>query len=116
MYLDALKIFKIFANEDPKTYMFNVSEVKNNIGNFFMISGDLEKAESYLSKALKADPSNSEILYSIASLESLRNNQIRALELLTKVLELDNSYVERVNIDERFDNIRNLKEFKDLIS
>jgi len=116
MYLNALKIFKIFAKEDPNTYLFNVSEVKNNLGNFFIISGDLEKAESYLSKALKADPSNSEILYSIAILESLRNNQIRALEILTKVIELDNSYVERVMLDERFDNIRNLKEFKDLIS
>ncbi len=116
MYLNALKIFKIFAKEDPNTYLFNVSEVKNNLGNFFIISGDLEKAEAYLSKAFKADPSNSEILYSIAILELLRNNQIRALEILTKVIELDNSYVERVVLDERFDSIRNLKEFKDLIS
>jgi hypothetical protein len=62
------------------------------------------------------DPTNSEILYSIASLESLRNNQIRAIEILAKVIDLDNRYVERVISDERFDNIRTLKEFKALIS
>ena len=65
---------------------------------------------------MKNDPTNSEILYSIASLESLKNNQIKALEMLTKAIELDNSYVERVISDERFDNIRALKEFKDLIN
>ena len=116
MYLDALKIFKIYAKEDPNTYLFNVAEVQNNLGNSFMISGDLEKAESYLNKALKVDPTNSEILYSIARLESLRNNQSRAIEILAKVLELDISYIERVISDDRFENIRTLKEFKALIS
>jgi len=115
MYLDALKIFKIFAKEDPKTYLYNVTDVQNNLGNLFMILKNLEKAGYYLVKAFKKDPTNVEILYNTACLESLRNNQVKALELLTKVIELDKNCIERALKDKRLDNIRNLKEFKDLI-
>ncbi len=115
MYLDALKIFKIFAKEDPKTYLYNVADVQNNLGNIFMILKNLEKAEQYLNKAFKKDPTNLDILYNIACLESLRNNQGKALELLMKVVELDKNYIERVLSDDRFDNIKDSKEFKELI-
>jgi len=115
MYLDALKIFKIFAKEDPKAYLYNVADVQNNLGNLFMILKNLEKAEYYLNKAFKKDPANVEILYNIACLESLRNNQVKALELLTQVIELDKKYIERTLLDDRFDNIKDSKEFKELI-
>jgi len=75
----------------------------------------LKKAESYLNKALKTDPTNSEIFYNIACLESLKNNQANALELLGKVIELDKTYIQRALSDKKFDNIKNLKEFKELI-
>ncbi len=114
-YLDALKIFKIFAKEDPKTYYYNVTDVQNNLGNLFLNLRNLEKAEHYLNKAFKKDPTNSEILYNIACLESLKNNQVKALELLIKALEIDESYIERASVDKRFENIRDLKEFKELI-
>jgi len=115
-YLEALKIFKIFANEDPKTYSYNVADVQNNLGNLFLILRNLDKAESFLNKALKKDPANIDILYNLACLESLRDNQIKALEILTKVVEFDKNYIEKAKQDKRFDNIRNLKEFKDLIT
>ena len=115
MYLEALKIFKIFAKETPKIYLSNVADVQNNLGDLFILLRNLEKAEYHLNKALKADPINSEILYNIACLESLRNNQVKALELLTKLIEFDKEYIERALLDERFDNIRDLKEFKELI-
>jgi tetratricopeptide (TPR) repeat protein len=80
-----------------------------------MILKNLEKAESYLNKAFKKDPANIEILYNIACLESLRNNQVKALELLTKLIELDENYIERALSDDRFDNMRESQEFKELI-
>lgn len=115
MYIDALKIFKEYAKEDPKTYLYNVADVQNNLGNLFLILGNLEKAENSLKKAIKADPTNIDILYNIACLESLRNNQAKALELLSKAIELDKIYIERASSDEKFDNIRDLQEFKELI-
>ncbi|NVM37748.1 MAG: tetratricopeptide repeat protein [Candidatus Lokiarchaeota archaeon] len=114
-YLDALKIFKIFAKEDPKTYSYNVADVQNNLGNIFLNLRNLEKAEYYLNKAIKKDPTNSEIMYNIACLESLKNNQVKALELLTKAFEIDKNYIEKASVDKRFDNIKDLKEFKELI-
>jgi len=115
MYTNALKIFKTFAKEDPKTYKYNVTEVQNNLGYLFLDAKNYEKAEHYLNKALKKDPSNSEILYNTACLESLKNNQVKALELLMKVLEIDKNYLERASVDKRFDNIRDSKEFKELV-
>ncbi len=114
-YLDALKIFKFFAKEDPKTYSYNVADVQNSLGNIFLNLRNLEKAEYYLNKAFKKDPTNSEIMYNIACLESLKNNQVKALELLIKALEIDENYIERASVDKRFENIRDLKEFKELI-
>ncbi len=114
MYVDALKIFKIFAKEDPKTYKFNVIDVQNNLGYLFLNIRNFERAEYYLNKALKKDPANSEILYNIASLESLRNNHAMALEILAKIIALDKNYIERALQDTKFDGLKELKEFKEL--
>ncbi|MFX1279226.1 MAG: tetratricopeptide repeat protein [Promethearchaeota archaeon] len=115
IYLEALEIFKKFAKEDPKTYSYDVAIVQNNLGNLFIVLEKYEKANYYLNKAIKADPSNIDILYNKACLEALRNNQIQALELLAFVIKSDESYKERILKDKRFDSIKELKEFKDLI-
>ena len=113
MYLESLKIFKILA-ESSKTYFYNIADIQNNLGNLFMLLNDLEKSEYYLNKAYKIDPTNRVIIYSMASLESIRNNQIKAIELLKKLIELDKEYIKRVTLDKNFENIRELKEFKEL--
>lgn len=115
LLLEALKNFKIFAKKDPKTYKYNVADVQNNLGQLFLTQRDLEKAEHYLTKALKKDPSNINVLYNIASLESLKNNQTKALELLKTLIEIDKDLTERLLSDETFDNIKDLDEFKELI-
>ncbi|MFX1346166.1 MAG: tetratricopeptide repeat protein [Promethearchaeota archaeon] len=115
-YLDALKIFKDFAENDPKTYNYNVAEVQNNLCNLFLDLKNYEKAEYYLNKALKKDPANIDILYNKACLESLKNNSQVALELLKKVIKEDKNFIERILIDKRFDNIRKLQEYKELVS
>lgn len=115
MFIEALRIFTLFAREKPKTYLLNVADVQNNLGNFFTLLGNLKKAEFYLNKALKADPMNGEILYNLACLESLKNNKAKTLELLKKVLEIDRDFIKLILVDNKFDNIRDLKEFKKLI-
>jgi len=114
-YLKALKIFKLYASRDPKTYSYNVADVQNNLGNLFLILRNLDRADSYLNKAIKEDPANLDIIYNLACLESLRENHMKALELLTKVIKFDESYIERALEDKKLDNIRNLKGFKELI-
>jgi tetratricopeptide (TPR) repeat protein len=79
-----------------------------------LILRNLDKAELYLNKAIKKDPANIEILYNLACLESLRNNHAKALELLTNLIKFDKNYIERVLSDDRFDNIKELSEFKEL--
>ncbi|MFX1380356.1 MAG: tetratricopeptide repeat protein [Promethearchaeota archaeon] len=113
-YLEALKIFEVFANKDPKNYSYNVADVQNNLGNLFMILRDFDKVELYLNKAIKNDPGNIDVIYSLACLESLRNDQVKALELLTSVIKFDESYIEKAIEDKRLENLRDLKEFKEL--
>jgi tetratricopeptide (TPR) repeat protein len=115
LLLEALKNFKIFAKNDPKTYKYNVADVQNNLGQLFLTQRDLGQAEHYLTKSLKKDPSNINILYNIASLESLKNNQTKALELLKRLIEIEKNLTERIRSDEMFDNIKDLDEFKELI-
>ncbi|MHA1915707.1 MAG: tetratricopeptide repeat protein [Promethearchaeota archaeon] len=114
--LESLKSFKIFAKKDPKTYKYNVANVQNNLGHLFLTQRDLEQAEHYMNKALKKDPSNLDILYNIASLETLKNNQLKALELLKRIIEIDKNYIERVLSDDKFEGIKGLNEFKELIN
>ena len=115
LLLESLRNFKIFAKNDPKTYNYNVADVQNNLGDLFLTQSDLEQAAQYLNKALKKDPSNINILYNIASLESLKNNQTKALELVKRVLEIDKDFRERILSDENFENIKDLNEFKELM-
>jgi tetratricopeptide (TPR) repeat protein len=116
MYLEALKNFKVYAKKDPKTYNYNVIDVQNNLGYLYLNFRNFEKAEYYLNKALKKDPLNSEILYNFACLESLKRNHQRAFELLKKVIDIDKAYIERALQDSKLDDIKDLKEFKELIS
>jgi len=114
MYLDALEVYKKLAKKYPKIYLPHVAIILNNLGNLFLLSNDLEKAQGFLNDALESDPKNDDVLYSNACLESLRNNKAKALEFLTKAIELNEKVSEWAASDEKFDNIRDLKEFKEL--
>ncbi|MGB5912382.1 MAG: hypothetical protein WBH31_14410 [Promethearchaeia archaeon] len=50
-----------------------------------------------------------------ACIESLRDNKEKSLEYLIKAIDLDKKYIDSAKSDEDFDNIRDSKEFKDLI-
>ena len=75
----------------------------------FLILRNLEKARNYLNKAFKIDPNNTTILYNIACLEALNNNQAKALELISKLIELNKDYIEMVLSDDKFDNLKDSK-------
>lgn len=45
-------------------------------------------------------------------IESLRNYQAKFLDLLAKAIELDKTCIDWAKFNEKFDNIRNLKEYK----
>ncbi|GAH05970.1 unnamed protein product, partial [marine sediment metagenome] len=74
-----------------------------------------DKAESFYTKSMKSNPKNSDTHYNYACLQSLRNNQVKALELLTKAVELDKICIDWAKTDEKFDSIKDLEEFKELI-
>jgi len=114
MYLDALEVYKKLAKKYPKIYLPHVAIIQNNLGNLFLLSNELEKAQGFLNDALESDPKNDDVLYSNACLESLRNNKAKALEFLTKAAELNEKVIEWALSDKKFDNIRDLKEFKEL--
>ena len=114
MYLESLEIYKELAKRYPKIYLPHVAIVQNNLGNLYLLSNDLEKAERFLDDALNADPNNDDVLYSQACLESLKNNKTKAIEFLKKAIELNEKLIEWAVLDEKFDNIRDLEEFKEL--
>ncbi len=56
-----------------------------------------------------------DVIYNIACLEALKNNQIEALKLLKEVIKFDKAYIKKALEDKKLDSIRNLDEFKELI-
>ena len=72
-------------------------------------------AEQCFNKILKTDPNFSNAWYNKACLESIRNNQEKAIEFLEKAIELNDYFLDLARNDKDFANIRDSKEFKDLI-
>ena len=112
--LASLRIRKELAEKTPEAYMDYVAETKNNLGLLYIELKRFGEAEKYLSETLKLDLNNSEAWYNKARLESLRNNKEKSFEFLKKAIELDKECIENAKSDESFNNIRNLKEFKEL--
>jgi tetratricopeptide (TPR) repeat protein len=115
-YVEALEIFKNLSHKDPKAYSFNIADVQNNFGNLFLTLRNLEKAGLYLNKAFKKDPSNIDILYNLACLEALKNNKLKAVELLSEVIKVDKDYIKRAEKDKKFEKLKDMKAFKELIN
>jgi len=74
-----------------------------------------EEAMVSYNQVLKIDKNNDNIYYQKASIESLRKNKKEALRLLGKAIELNEKTREKVNMDTKFNNIKDLKEFKELV-
>ncbi len=114
-YLETLKEFKKRAAKEPKGYLLDVAVIQGNLGLLFLYLKKYDKSESFFAKSMESNPERSDTLYNYACLESLRNNQTKSLELLTKAIELDKICIDWAKSDEKLDNIRDQKEFKELI-
>ncbi len=78
--------------------------------------GNLEEAEKCIIEVLKINPNYKPAWYNRACIESLRNNQEKSIKFLKKALDLDKKYYDMAKTDEDLDNIRDSREFKELIN
>jgi tetratricopeptide (TPR) repeat protein len=114
-YLETLKEYKKRAKKSPKEYKSDVAVVQSNLGLMFLCLKKYDKSESFFTKSMESDPENGDTLYNYACLESTRNNQEKAMELLTKAIEKDKIYIDWAKTDEKLNNVRDIEEFKELV-
>ncbi len=114
-YLDSLEIVKELSKENPETYLPLEIEHYSTLGSNYIMLKDLENALKYINQALEIDPAYANALYNKACVESIMNNNVESLDSLRKAIELDKSLADSAKSDDDFDNLRNLKEFKELI-
>jgi len=124
---EALKILKKLAEKNPDAYNPGVANTLINFGVLYVKTNRLVQAEKEFRKAL--DIYNplfekypeayrkrlAELWYYYSCLESLKDNKEKSIKHLKKAIELDNKYINEAETEEEFKNIRNLREFKELI-
>jgi len=112
-YLNGLNIL----NENFDIHI-KKSMLMNNLGNLHLITRKLDKAENIFNEILEigADINDeSQAWYFKACIESLKNNKLNSLRYLRKSIDLISGWVNNARIDEYFANMRDSKEFKELI-
>jgi len=114
-YKHMLKKYKELAEKSPKAYLPKVADTQSNIAILFMDMGRFEEAENCLNEVLKIDPNYRSAWYNKACIESLRNNQEKSIKLLKKAIDLDKKYRDMAKTDVDLNNIKDSKEFKELI-
>jgi len=114
-YKKALKIRKELSDKNPKAFLLKVADTQSNIAILLMDMERLEEADYYLTEVLKIDPNYRSAWYNKACIESLRNNQEKSIKLLKKAIDLDKKYSDMTKTDVDLNNIKDLKEFKELI-
>ena len=90
--------------------------IMKNLAFVFHTKKDFNNAFKICKRALDIDPYDVKIIYHMACLESHRQNTEKSLELLIKAIEISYKYINKAEISDCFDNLRNLKQFKDLIA
>ena len=115
MFFESLKVYKTLLKPNFEVYLADVAMAQNNLGILYFEQRDLDKAEGFFKKALEIEPNNCSVLYNIACLESEKNNPVKSTFYLKKAIDLDPSLIDSVREEEDFNNIRNTKEFKELI-
>ena len=83
-YDEAQKSYELLLRFDPEN-----SEYVSNLGVAYAKQGDLVKAETFLKKALMANPRDIDTLVALASINSDRGDLDAAEELCTRCLRID---------------------------
>ncbi len=109
-YDEAIRYFDIALEIDPK-YKEAWSSKGITLGKLARYEGAIECYD----KALEIDPNDAYIWYNKSCVEALKNNRNEALILLKKALVLAPLLKVDAKEDSDFDNIRDSKEFKELI-
>ena len=90
--------------------------IVNAYGVLYYKQGEYEKAFLEYQRAMKFNPEDPNPYYNLACVSSITNKPEIALEYLKKAIEINPTYKEMISKEEDLDNIRNLEEFKKLIS
>lgn len=107
---ETLQCYGKLLEIDPRN-----TRVWHNLGVLYKTFKLYDKAIECYNRALSTNPEFVHTIYQKACLESLLNNRKNAIELLKKVINLNKKFKTRAKTDKELDNIRQLKEFKDLM-
>ncbi len=108
---DALVAFKEAIRIDP-----NLAGVYSNLGHIYGMQGRLDEAIVQYKKGIAINPDYTTAHYNLACAYSLKNEKTLAIETLQKAITLDQKYIEISKTDSDFDNIRESREFQQLIN
>ena len=88
----------------------------NNLGLVYVKQGKLDEAIAECKKALEINPNYLQAHYNIACAYSLKKEKTLAIESLQKATTLDSRVIEASKTNSDFDNIRESREFQQLIN
>jgi len=109
-YNDAIDCYNKALEIDPKHI-----DVWLNKGAALAWLKRYDQATECYDKSLALDRNYGIAWYNKACLESLRNNNEKSIEFLRKAIELDTHWKNEARTEEEFNNVRDSKEFKELI-
>lgn len=115
MFLESLKVYKSLIIPNLHVYLDDVAMTQNNLGILYYELKDFDRAERFFRDALEIDPNNCSVLFNVACIESLKNNTATSLLYLRKAIDIDPSLLNSIKEEEDFNNVRNTKEFKELL-
>ncbi|MFX1294793.1 MAG: tetratricopeptide repeat protein [Promethearchaeota archaeon] len=94
----------------------NNTEVKTYKGLALIKLKRIREAEIIFDEILKIFPKSSEVYYNKACIKSILNNKQEAINLLKTAVELDSKYKKLAKLEQYFENIKDLEEFRELIN
>lgn len=109
-YDEALKYVNEALVINPK-----FTDALNVRGLCLMGLGKYDEAVKNFEDALAIDSNHATSMYNIACIKSLQGKKSEALDLLENTIKIDQTFKEKAKNDTDFNNIRDEKQFKDLV-
>ncbi len=90
--------------------------IKSNLAVYNVLVGAVDKGVAWMDSALLSRPNESKIHFSNAILQSLLNNEVKALDALERAVGLGCYPKKLINADPRFAGLKNHARFQKLVS